>query len=383
MEFELDFKVLTQDKLYVIEDSNITIFGAGETGAEFLVLLKKLGISPRFIRIVDSFKTGEIGTPFGTFEIITPNDFFDNVDSDLVIITSIFWDEIINIFPKNFEKDILILGNQIIHSGSHLSNLGDFLFPESTREEYARNFDKILHFYPKESDKELLTLIYELRSGGSEIHFFDEMRRILKIQNTKYSNINKYLGKLDISKIDIAIEGGVYDGTDTVLILRELSPKAKIFAFEPLLVPLKVGPNSWIANHKRCNIIEKALWSTNGTLNFNNRTNGMANAHIEYNKDLNNPDHVEIECVSIDNFFQFYTGTKIFLKLDVEGAELEILAGSKITILNNEVSAAISMYHKSSDMFKIPEILLSINPNYQFSFSVSNPTFIDWVITTV
>ena len=51
--------------------------------------------------------------------------------------------------------------------------------------------------------------------------------------------------------------------------------------------------------------------------------------------------------------------------MDIEGSEKFALEGSKRLIENNSV-LAVSVYHLAEDIWKIPLIIMNLNPNYKF-----------------
>ncbi|MBO8456696.1 MAG: hypothetical protein IAA81_00520 [Spirochaetes bacterium] len=51
--------------------------------------------------------------------------------------------------------------------------------------------------------------------------------------------------------------------------------------------------------------------------------------------------------------------------MDIEGSEKFALEGSKRLIKNNSV-LAVSVYHLAEDIWKIPLIIMNLNPNYKF-----------------
>ena len=57
-----------------------------------------------------------------------------------------------------------------------------------------------------------------------------------------------------------------------------------------------------------------------------------------------------------------------FIKLDIEGAEYKALLGAEKTIKKNKPVIAVCVYHNQSDFFRIPQLLISYNPNYQIYF---------------
>ena len=54
------------------------------------------------------------------------------------------------------------------------------------------------------------------------------------------------------------------------------------------------------------------------------------------------------------------------IKMDIEGAEKEVLIGAKKYIKKSSPFLAIAIYHKPTDLFEIPNLILDINQNYKF-----------------
>ena len=102
-------------------------------------------------------------------------------------------------------------------------------------------------------------------------------------------------------------------------------------------------------------MIEKGAWSKKDTLYFNNSSN--SNSSISESGDS------KIEVDSIDNVCKNENVT--FIKMDVEGAELEALKGAENTIMKNKPKLAICVYHKKEDLVTIPQYILSLNSDYK------------------
>lgn len=61
--------------------------------------------------------------------------------------------------------------------------------------------------------------------------------------------------------------------------------------------------------------------------------------------------------ITIDDALPDLRGEKIFLKMDVEGAESKALRGAKKILTNNKVRASVCTYHNSDDLVKVKSIL--------------------------
>ncbi len=51
--------------------------------------------------------------------------------------------------------------------------------------------------------------------------------------------------------------------------------------------------------------------------------------------------------------------------MDIEGAEFEALKGASGIIRKHQPKLAISVYHKASDYWEIPELIFSIRNDYK------------------
>ena len=73
--------------------------------------------------------------------------------------------------------------------------------------------------------------------------------------------------------------------------------------------------------------------------------------------------------ISIDEYVESKNLPRIdFIKLDIEGSELDTLKGGAISIAKWKPRLAISAYHKSEDVYTLAQFLKSIRPDYEFAF---------------
>ncbi len=154
------------------------------------------------------------------------------------------------------------------------------------------------------------------------------------------------------------IDAGAYNGDTSLQMLKHFKNVEKIYSFEPDKHNFKKLSNQ--ESVKSNNIIEPinaAISSDNIFSSFNNEKN----RNSSLSPGLNNP---TVRCVSVDSFFN---SVKIdFMKFDVEGSETAALMGSQKTIKTFKPDMIISLYHRSKDLFEIPELINSYNPDYYF-----------------
>lgn len=157
---------------------------------------------------------------------------------------------------------------------------------------------------------------------------------------------------------EVFVDGGCYDcSTDRLFIEWCDGRYKKIYSFEPD-----------IKNYEKCNAVaknihnmelfNKGLWSREDILCFDG--DGSQGSRIIEAKEQ---DGITIPVAAID---EVVGNDKVtFIKMDVEGAELEALKGAKNTIVRNHPKLAISIYHKQEDIWEIPEYILSLSNDYR------------------
>jgi FkbM family methyltransferase len=72
----------------------------------------------------------------------------------------------------------------------------------------------------------------------------------------------------------------------------------------------------------------------------------------------------EVECVTLDSALAGMPVT--FIKMDIEGSEIDTLAGARELIRKNTPILAVCVYHRQSDLWNIPVIIHDLSPDYSF-----------------
>jgi len=172
-------------------------------------------------------------------------------------------------------------------------------------------------------------------------------------------------------KNEVFIDGGSFNLQDSINFNDWCSGNYKaIYAFEPdnnnfsKFESILNKPPFTSNSEKTHRIINKGLHSESGRLVFSHGRGASSSLKV-IDKDDSLPAGVSmVNVTSIDDILRGKKAT--FIKLDIEGAELEALKGAKNTIVKHNPRMAIAIYHKNEDILEIPLYILSLNPNYKF-----------------
>jgi len=358
--------------------TKVYLFGAGSSGREFLRYIQAKKPELNIECFFDSFNQGFVNN----IEIKKPEEIFLVSKNSILIITSIFWKEIIQ--KINFPFVPYILSNKIAYDISNLSSLGNFYFEKKESVDLELRFDKISSHFKTDRDLDIFRSIFDLRVYRDEENFFEKSIKYTSQQNTP-KKYNKYYSLFDIGTIEFIFEGGVFDGEDTFFILdffKNSLKFKKLFAFDPYPEAFENGSYINKIDATKFEFYKKVLWSDNEMLGFLIDKENPENSRIIRQNDFKkyNYNGLVFEAITIDNFVASKKVGLDLLKLDVEGSELNILKGAEKSILKHKPQMALSIYHRKEDLLEIPEFLLSLHKDYIFSMSMTNCSFIDNVL---
>ena len=155
----------------------------------------------------------------------------------------------------------------------------------------------------------------------------------------------------------VFVDAGCYDFSTSYDFISWCGGYEKIIAFEPNPAQYPV-----CEAHAKCisnaTVYPYALWNENTEMEF--KSDGPQDSgRIEARAG----GAIRVKAVKLDDVL---CGEKVsFVKMDIEGAELNALEGAEKTILKCRPKLAISVYHKPEDIWEIPTYILSLHDGYQ------------------
>ena len=128
-------------------------------------------------------------------------------------------------------------------------------------------------------------------------------------------------------------------------------------------------------NRNNIFLYHAGVWNETGKLSFGRETYGS----FEYVSVLKIDDFFlrqTVPAVRIDDI----TNNATFIKMDIEGAELNALKGAKKTIIANTPKLAISIYHQLNDLWEIPIYIKQLVPEYKLYVRHHSKTIAETVL---
>lgn len=312
-------------------DKDIYFWGSGGVCATVLKrhseLLQEVTIKGIFDNNSDKW-----GMCWQGYRILAPRELSDCSPQSIIIITSSYVQQIKNQIQK--------YGIENIYSYQELNHIGR-MFTE-TEIDKLQEVKKIL---ADKKSMEIVDKIIEKRQYG----------------NSDFSDIyevDQYFVKeiVELGQNEVVIDGGAYIGDTALDFIKRVDGKFKsYYAFEPDQDNFKKLKQTF-ENDNRVYPVQAGLGSEHKVLRFiKNTDNHEAGVISEIGSE-------EKVIESIDDFIK----EKVtFIKLDVEGYEMDTLKGAQKIIREQKPKLAICLYHKAEDLYDIPMYIHKLVPEYK------------------
>ena len=174
-------------------------------------------------------------------------------------------------------------------------------------------------------------------------------------------------GIVNLGDQEVFVDCGAYVGDTVNHFLKVCNHKyRRIIAFEP---DLSMGRKIAALDVPNLVQINSGVWSKTTKLKFDiiNRIGGakinQTKTLLIGNIDAGSTVVEEIKVQAIDETESCRDCT--FIKMDIEGSEMNALLGARKTIERMRPKLAICIYHSDEDMLRIPEWILNLQLNYK------------------
>jgi FkbM family methyltransferase len=160
-----------------------------------------------------------------------------------------------------------------------------------------------------------------------------------------------------LSEHEIFVDCGAYDGDSVRSFLKYAHGKYDgIFAYE-------MDETNYKKLRENCAELERCECVNSGI--------GARKEQLKAFVGENASSHIAEEgngTIQIDRIDDLVSYPVTFIKMDIEGYELDALKGARETICKYKPKLAICMYHKPEDLWEIPAFIKHLNPDYKLYF---------------
>ncbi len=158
---------------------------------------------------------------------------------------------------------------------------------------------------------------------------------------------------LGLSSGEVFVDGGGFDGYTSEEFAKRSPDFSAIHLFEPSAKMLAVAQRR-LADVARVTFHPLGLYDHPASLNFD--ASGGSASRIAQNGS---------ETIRVARLDDAVSEAVSFIKLDLEGAELAALTGSRGHIVADHPKLAIAVYHHPADFWQIPKLILSFRDDYK------------------
>ncbi len=347
------------DKLLADCGNRVVLFGAGNLGRKVLQCLRSIGVEP--LAFADNGQSKWGGNIDG-IPILSPKEAAAHFGTSAMFLVTI-WS----------------LGHSYPESRTSLEAMGCTRV-ESTASLRWKFADRMLPDFCQDLPHKLYDQAAEVRKvaslwadDASRREYLNHVKwRALGDQNALGPPVKEESYFLDslyrIKDDEVFVDCGAYTGDTAEQVVRRNPAFGRILAIE-------ADPQNferltkWISSldgpvASRISALNVAVGEKRGQLRFH--ADGSEGAKLAADG------NVVVECVPLDDLTTEAPPT--FIKMDIEGAELDALAGARRSIQTHRPILSICVYHKQNDLWRIP---LSIHALVEDYFLYLRPHDVD------
>ncbi|MDA8290622.1 MAG: FkbM family methyltransferase [Actinomycetota bacterium] len=344
----------------------IVLFGAGRLGRRTLAGLRAAGVDP--VAFSDN-RPGSWGTELDGVPVLAPEQAAARHGADAVFVVTI-WGAGSTHRLEDTRAQLASLGCERVVPAAWLA---------------WRHAEQLLPFYAMDLPSRLLEQSDDVRRGfailaddPSRAEYVSQVRWRLDgdpgglahpVPGTQYL-------VTDVATVlegEVVLDCGAYDGDTLRSWLAERGPGFRAYvAMEPdpatrarlerCVAALEDGARS------RVRVLPYSVGGTTGTVTFS--ASGSLSSSLR--DDGPGVGGIEVECVRLDDLAELEETPPTFVKMDIEGAELDALAGASSLVTGTHPMLAVAAYHRQDHLWRVPLALRALWSRYSLSLRPHN-----------
>jgi FkbM family methyltransferase len=168
-----------------------------------------------------------------------------------------------------------------------------------------------------------------------------------------------FIKEFKFNKNEVFLDCGAFIGDTIDIFLKHCPYYDRIVAFEPdskNFEKLKIKHS----DNQKITLINAGAYNKNGEVSFLEHGNGDSAIIETLGIKSNYAKNIQVKSIDSLNLKNVS-----FIKMDIEGAELNALKGAEKTIIKNKPKLAICIYHSDEDMIRIAEYIHELVPEYK------------------
>ena len=348
--------VFTNSINSVISNSNerIILYGAGVNAAQFIIKCKREYTNVNILCIADSDKTKQGAMLLG-IPVINPERLQEYDLQSCVVVT-----------PEKYCLAITEKLNKLgFYNLLYYHSWNSRVIDETSKKnasisERREELDALL----SENSEKIRAVRWLLQHDKKSVDVFDAkigssyFGRHITLEML-HEDAQYFPSEIiSLHKHDVFVDCGAYDGQTTLDFIRRAGNYGHIYVFEP--DPLQFELTKMKLSFERvehCDVYNKGVHSNESKLRF--MSNDVGSSRIKEDGD------VVISVTSIDAMLYGKPAHPTFIKMDIEGAELDALKGAQKIIERDRPKLAISVYHGNVHIWEIPYWIKTNYPDYK------------------
>lgn len=359
------------DNLTKTFKNRLILFGVGKLGRRTLKGLREVGIEP--LAFCDN-NSVIWGSDIEGLKVISPEKAVSEFGANAAFVVTIWNDT---------------LGHPFDGVGEQLQSYGSCTVV-SFLPLYWKYHEQFLPYFSLDrpskiiaAREEIMDMMLLIKDSESRSSFFKNIKsRFTGELGIIPSAIDKCIQFknefLKANKEEVFVDAGAYTGDTLKLVLE--SPPLEFREF----IALEPDPQNFTRLQKLVGTLDEKLRSKittfpvaagsfNGEISFDG--SGTEQARISLSG------HIKAKCRRIDDLLGDRGIT--FIKMDIEGAELDALEGASDIIKNQSPILAVSVYHKIDHLWRILALINNIKKGYAFFFRAHATGGWDYILYAV